>query len=99
MQGPTAVQLKLQVPKPKLIIKPFNGNLTAWTPFWDSYIHDNPELSNIDTFNYLRSLVSHSALDAISGLTLTDANYLEAVEVLWKCFGNKQLIINKHMEQ
>ena len=44
-------------------------------------------------------MVTHEALDAISGLTLTSANYDQAIEVLKKRFGNKQLIINKHMEQ
>jgi len=44
-------------------------------------------------------MVTHTALDAISGLTLMGANYDEAIEVLCKRFGNKQLIINKHMEQ
>ena len=36
---------------PKLTIKAFNGKLTAWIPFWDSFksaIHDNPELSKVD---------------------------------------------------
>ena len=37
--------------------------------------------------------------DALEGLTLTDANYDEAIEILQKRFGNKQLIVNKHMEQ
>ena len=75
--------------------------LTMWTPFWDSVsstIHENPELSRVDKFNYLISLVTHSALEAISGLTLTGANYDEAVDLLRKWFGNKQLVINKHME-
>ena len=87
---------------PKLTIKPFSGKLTAWTPFWDSFnsaIHSNSDLSKVDKFNYLRSMVSSSALEAISGLTLTGDNYDEAVEILQKRFGNKQLIINKHMEQ
>ena len=87
---------------PKLTIKPFNGKLTAWTPFWDSFnsaIHENPELSKVDKFNYLRSMVTHGALEALSGLTLTGANYDETVEILRKRFGNKQLIVNKHMEQ
>ena len=43
--------------------------------------------------------MSNSALEAISGLNLTSSNYDEAVEILQKRFGNKQLIINKHMEQ
>ena len=76
---------------PKLTIKPFNGKLTAWTPFWDSFnsaIHENPELSKVDKFNYLRSMVTHAAAEAICGLTLTSANYDEAIEVLKKRFGN-----------
>ena len=44
-------------------------------------------------------MVTHSALEAISGLTLTGSNYDEAIEILRRRFGNKQLIINKHMEQ
>ena len=59
---------------PKLTIKPFDGKLTAWTPFWDSFksaIHENRDLSQVDKFNYLRSMVTHGALEAISGLTLT----------------------------
>ena len=86
---------------PKLTIQPFKGELTAWTTFWDAYevaIHSNRSLSDIERFNYLRSLLQGPALDAITGLTLTAANYREAVEVLSKRFGNKQRIIDKHME-
>ena len=87
---------------PKLTIKLFSGKLMEWTPVWDSFnstIHTSPELSKVDKFNYLRSLVSNDALEAISWLTLTDANYDEAIEILQTRFGNKQLIVNKHMEQ
>ena len=100
--APTTPAHGYKVRLPKLTIKPFNGKLTAWTPFWDSFnsaIHANPDLSKVDKFNYLRSMESHSALEAISGLTLTGDNYDEAIEILQKRFGNKQLIINKHMEQ
>ena len=45
---------------PKLSIRKFNGGLTKWVTFWDSYnssIHLNPLLSSIDKFNYLVLLV------------------------------------------
>ena len=58
----------------------------------------NHSLSEIDKFNYLRSLLQGPALDAVSGLTLTAANYDEAVSVLEKRFGNKQQIVAKHMD-
>ena len=86
---------------PKLTIQPFRGELITWTTFWDSFevaIHNNRSLSNIEKFNYLRSLLQGPALDAIAGLTLTDANYNEAVQVLTSRFGNKQLIIDRYME-
>lgn len=86
---------------PKLSIKPFNGDLTAWTPFWESYgsaIHNNPALTDTEKFNYLRSLLERPALDVISGVSLTAPNYKEAISVLEKRFGNKQRIVAKHMD-
>ena len=86
---------------PKLSMKKFNGDLTKWTTFWDSFsssIDANPALSGIDKFNYLISLLESTAAEAIAGLTPTDANYEEAVATLKKRFGNPQLIINRHME-
>lgn len=90
-----------KVKLPKLTIQPFKGELTAWTTFWDSYqtaIDANTALSDIEKFNYLRSLLQGPALDAVAGLTLTAANYREAVDVLKIRFGNKQQIIDKHMD-
>ena len=86
---------------PRITLPHFNGNLMKWTPFWDSYessVHNNRELSDIDKFNYLRSLLEHSAYEAIADLTLSAANYREAVEILQKRFGNKRMIISKHLE-
>lgn len=86
---------------PKLMLKPFNGDITTWTPFWESYesaIHKNASLSDVDKFNYLNSLLEHSAREAVSGLTLTSSNYHEAISILKKRFGNKQQIISRHMD-
>lgn len=90
-----------QVRLPKLSIKRFNGDLTKWVTFWDSFnssIHTNPVLSSVDKFNYLTSLLESSAAEAIAGLTLTTENYDEAIATLKKRFGNPQLIVNRHME-
>ena len=86
---------------PKLSLKPFNGDITQWTTFWDSFksaIHDNPTLSDLDKFNYLRSLLERSAKESIAGLALTAPNYKEAVSILEKRFGNTQQIISRHMD-
>lgn len=49
--------------------------------FWDTFesaIHNNPTLTSI---NYLNSLLESVAPEAISGLTLTSANYEEAIAI------------------
>lgn len=97
IHAPTSNKVKL----PKLSLKRFNGDLTRWTAFWDSFessIHHNVDLSDVDKFNYLNSLLEGRASEAIFGLKLTGANYSEAIEILKKRFGNKQQIITKHMD-
>ena len=90
-----------KVKLPKVELKKFNGDLTNWVMFWDvfeSSVHSNPELSDIDRFNYLHSLLEGTAADAISGISLSSANHAEAVAVLKKRFGNKQQVVNRHMD-
>ena len=52
----------------------------------------------MDKFSSLQSLLESSAADTISGLTLTSANYQEAIDMLKRRFGNDQLIVGKHMD-
>ena len=90
-----------RVKLPKISLPHFRGNPIRWTAFWDCFesaIHRNDRLSHIDKFNYLRSLLEGTAYDAIAGLALSAANYEEAITILKKRFGNKQLIVSKHME-
>lgn len=87
---------------PKLQLKKFSGKLTEWQAFTDSFdsaIHNNPSLKDIDKMNYLRSLLEGQALEAISGLTLTSANYKAARDILQQRYGNKQLLITSHMDE
>ena len=86
---------------PKLHLRSFSGNLTQWTSFWDAFqtaIHNNEQFTDIEKFNYLNSLLESSAREAISGFSLTAANYREAISLLKKRFGIKQHIVDKHLE-
>ena len=61
-----------RVKLPKLSLKRFNGDLTKWMTFWDTFksaVHKNSTLSSIDKFNYLNSLLESAAAEAITGLT------------------------------
>ena len=86
---------------PKLVIHKFNGEITKFRTFWDSFssaIHTNTELSPIDKFNYLKSLLEGPASQAIQGLSLSAINYQAAVEILQDHFGKTQQIISSHMD-
>lgn len=89
-----------QAKLPKLSTKKFNGGLTKWDTFWDSYnpfIQSNTLLFSVDKFNYLTSLVEATVAEATAGLTITLVSYEENVAIQ-KRFSNPQLIVSRHME-
>ena len=83
-------QPKIARPKlPKLHLPKFKGDVTKWGPFWDSFessIDKAQEISSIDKFSYLNSLLEGEASRAIRGLSLTSANYKTAIEILKERF-------------
>ena len=75
---------------PKLALKKFNGQPTAWQEFYDAFdssVHKNSSLSDVDSFNYLRNLVEGPAYSTIAGLQLTGANYKAVLNLLKERFG------------
>ena len=86
---------------PKLRLEKFDGDFKKWCTFCDSFevsILENTNIATIDKFHYLNSLMAKTASEAVQGLSLTTANYEEAIAILKSTFGNKQMIISKHME-
>ena len=86
----------------KLSLPKCRGDVTEWTTFWDSFQsagHRNEGITNIDKFNYLKSVLEGGAARAIEGLILTEANYGAAVEILQERFGSPRQIISAHMDQ
>ena len=84
---------------PKLIIKQFDGGILNCQTFWDQYylsVHVKTNIGEIDKFTYLKSLLSESAFETISGLTLTSDNYVEAIKLLQNRYGNHQALINRN---
>jgi hypothetical protein len=91
------VQAKL----PKLTLPRYSGEPTKWQPFWDSFesaVHKNPTISNVDKFNYLKGLLDGTAVSCIARVALTDGNYNTALDLLNNRFANPQLLISSHMD-
>ena len=86
---------------PKITLPRFSGKVTKFRAFWDSFesaVDKNPSLSAIDKFNYLNALLKGSAARSIQNLSLSEANYTVATEILNQRFGRTQAIILVHME-
>lgn len=97
----TKIVENTKVKLPELTITKFDGNIVNWQGFWDQFdssINSRQSISDIDKFNYLKSLLCDSACETISGLTLNSANYKEAIQLLQKRYGNTQVLINAHMK-
>ena len=87
---------------PKLTIAKFSGEEIKFRTFWDSFnsaVHNNQSLSNIDKFSYLQGLLEGPATTAIQGLTISDANYQAACELLEQRLAKPQYVIAAHMDQ
>ena len=60
-----------------------------------SIVHENNNISAIEKFNYLCTLLEDSALSAISGLTLSTENYGQALAILQARYENDQVLIQR----
>ena len=86
---------------PKLVLKKFKGEACQWQTWWDCYnsaIHTNPELTDVDRFNYLKGLLEDGALSTIQSLPLTAANYKTAIDLLTERFDRTSVIVSSHMD-
>ena len=79
---------------PKLELPHFNGNPMSWPTFWQSFqptIHDQ-NIPKIQKMTYLISCLSNTALQAISGYSITNENYNVVIDVLKSRFGDTKAI-------
>ena len=85
---------------PKLTLPTFGGDPLKWQTFWDSFdsaVHSNNVLTNVQKLNYLRAHLEGEAARAIAGFPLTSVNYQQSLDLLKDRFGDQQRIINAHM--
>ena len=76
----------MKLPKHDLMATLLFGNHS-----FEAAIHQKPNLSNIENFNYHLSLTERSTADFL----LLIMKYEEAIGILRCQFGNKQQIVNK----
>jgi len=85
---------------PKIELPKFSGKFTDWQTFWDSFlaIVDRTDMSGVNKFTYLISLLEGEPKSVIQGLPLTEANYIAACTMLKERYGRKERIIFAHIQ-
>lgn len=86
---------------PKLELPKFDGDIMEWSAFWDSYesaVHSNHSITNVQKFNYLKSLLVNEPLQTVSGFSLTNTNYEKAIKHLHERYGQRDRIIQTYMQ-
>lgn len=76
----------------------FDGNLMKWKGFWEAFeaeIHSDPNTANINKFNYL--IVFWTSKSSVAGLTPSNENYRELVNLLTDRYGSNSKLVAVHM--
>ena len=85
----------------KIELPVFKEDPLKWQGFWDQFqtsIHNNERISDVDRFNFLKRYLGGEALDSVDGLNLNSENHKEAIELLIDRYGNEQVLISVHMQ-
>lgn len=94
-------ELLSQVRLPKLNLPVSSGSYDEWFPFYDTFqsiIHRNTSLDNIQKLQYLRASLTGDAKNIISALEILAANYNTAWNLLKNRYDNRRVIAQNHIK-
>lgn len=91
--------------KSQLKLKPvniptFSGDYKKWLSFrslFDSMVHNNGKIDDLERMHYLKSCVADEAEDLISQFDVTAESYREAYEVITGRFHNEVILVDTHI--
>ena len=90
----TSVNLprKVKTYDAQLPLMTISGDVLKWQTFYESFttaIHNKPNISNVQKFNYLVGYLEGQAKRTVEGFTITKGNfYQKALDLLCERFGN-----------
>jgi len=86
-----------QVKLPKIHIPFFSGEYSEWQSFYDMYtstIHEAPGLNSVQKFQYLKGLLKGEAAVLLRHISITEGNYIGALNKLKERYDRKKHIIS-----
>lgn len=97
----TGVGILQNVKLPDINLPIFDGSLHNWLEFRDvfeSLIHNNESISDIQRFHYLRASVRSEPAQIISTIEFSSSNYKVAWDMLGKRYNNDKMLIHNHIK-
>ena len=86
---------------PTINLPQFNGQYDQWLEFRDTFdalINNNPNITAIQRFHYLRSALLEDAALLITSFEVSADNYISAWQLLCERFNNNKLLIKNHVK-
>lgn len=86
---------------PKIDLPTFSGAYKDWHPFFDifnSLIHSNESLNDIQRFHYLKSSLKGDAAETIASLEISNVNYADAWSRLKDIYDSERLAVQNHIK-
>lgn len=86
---------------PKITLPTFDGKSLEWLEFRDTYeslIHKNEELNEIQKFHYLRASLEGPPAEVVRSLEFSAKNYRTAWQCLTERYDNPRLLTDYHIK-
>lgn len=94
-------EISNQIKLPQIKLPQFSGSYDSWLEFRDTFqslIHDNEQVGQIQKFHYLRAALQGTAAQVIHAIEFTAANYKLAWDSLIDRYDNTSVLIHTHVK-
>ncbi|XP_063534381.1 uncharacterized protein LOC134744487 isoform X7 [Cydia strobilella] len=98
-QAPPQQPLGESIKYPEISLPSFDGDLTQWLQFRDTFdaLVNQASLAPIVKYKYLRSCLQDGALEVISSLDFSEDAYMLAWQMLCERYNNPKRLVTNHM--
>ncbi|XP_045446356.1 uncharacterized protein LOC123654500 [Melitaea cinxia] len=86
---------------PKINLPHFDGSYQCWLEYRDTFnslIHENTCIDDINKFHYLRASLKGTAAEIIKNIDFKGDNYIIAWNLICERYNNNRLLINNHVQ-
>nr|CAI5854032.1 unnamed protein product [Callosobruchus analis] len=98
--GGEGASVNVDIRLPKIELPKFSGDASSWVEFreiYNSLIHFNENISDIQKFHYLKAALQKDAANAIQCIDFTAANYKNAYDAVIERYDNVRLLTHNHV--